>query len=215
MAFDPERQTQFVFARTGGTRVRLCLRITERSTVHPTSQVMISLCRIMMFALAVLCASLCTPFLARLVQTSKCQGLLLWQCITKRYHHFSIRKPSLSLANVSSWFCPLCCAITKSLGFLLARSLVPTFFRFCGTSLQNSLQLSLSRWSPGCARLSCPSLPCLSTRTEHQAHHNYMYYVCETQKMLENVKHSEFGYIREQHYTKVIYYYYYYYHWTQ
>ena len=74
---------------------------------------------------------------------------------------------SLSLANVSSWFCLFCCDITKSLGFLLARSLVPTFFRFCGTSLQNSLQLSLSRWSPGCARLSCPSLPCLSTRTEH------------------------------------------------
>ena len=39
--------------------------------------------------------------------------------------------------------------------------------------------------------------------------HNYMYYVCETQKMQENVvKHSEFGYTREQRYTKVIYYYY-------
>ena len=49
--------------------------------------------------------------------------------------------------------------------------------------------------------------------------HNYMYYVCETQKMLENVvkrsekmlenvvKRSEFGYTREQRYTKVIYYY--------
>ena len=32
--------------------------------------------------------------------------------------------------------------------------------------------------------------------------------------MLENVKHSEFGYTREQHYTKVIYYYYYYIHYT-
>ena len=40
--------------------------------------------------------------------------------------------------------------------------------------------------------------------------HNYMYYVCETQKMLENVKRSYFGYTREQRYTKVIYYYYYY-----
>ena len=38
-----------------------------------------------------------------------------------------------------------------------------------------------------------------------------MYYVCETQKMLENVvKRSEFVYTREQRYTKVIYYYYYY-----
>ena len=33
----------------------------------------------------------------------------------------------------------------------------------------------------------------------------YMYYVCETQKMLENVvKRSESGYTREQRYTKVI-----------
>ena len=39
--------------------------------------------------------------------------------------------------------------------------------------------------------------------------HNYMCYVCETQKMLENVvKCSEFGYTREQRYTKVVYYYY-------
>ena len=37
-----------------------------------------------------------------------------------------------------------------------------------------------------------------------------MYYVCEIQKILENiVKRSEFGYTREQRYTKVIYYYYY------
>ena len=40
--------------------------------------------------------------------------------------------------------------------------------------------------------------------------HNYMYYVCETYKMLENVgKRCEFEYTREQRYTKVIYYYYY------
>ena len=39
-----------------------------------------------------------------------------------------------------------------------------------------------------------------------------MYYVCETLKMLENVvKGSEFGYTREQRYTKKVIYYYYYY----